>query len=516
MGYCAQWRKTIYRLCLLAGVCLQTMRPACAAETPVIGVLRPTIDIGDLSDFGKKVDPRLAQEVPEMKQLFQAMAAVHIGTVQSTWVQILELKGIEAVAIDAPTLQEARIEAKQKGAQWLLFSSVTTKTTDIRLLIAALEYLREFLIALAPEASRVAQVDKELEKLTGYTAKGKEVDPSADFGTTMYSVTTEYALQDVDGNTVLPLQKSSHKSPNKNADLWSEGGNDIEKAISDKLPPGPPGGNASKLPLPAAPELGNGAHFRVVTRNRSIVNGKNTSGDPEITQTLDLVRGGIAARMEKQRGIFVPGNDYLYLIDETNRSYVPMRLQDYDGMMNATLSYMSLSEAGTDTRLSLDEQNDKTANYKVIRNPASAENPEVTVEIEFGDKVPSWTDSRETWKNALGTSADLPMLEFGTDTKLSQAIWNEVIARDTFPRRVVIREHTISTKKKKIDYIDETEAVFEGPYPADAAAFIIPSSYQWHSNPGLSMLFTFHPGIMSRFARIVQVISHFVPGIPMP
>jgi hypothetical protein len=463
------------------------------AASAQVGVLRPVITPDNFEGLDKKISPEMQ---PALKQFQQSMMQSHILTVQNTWIQMLQQAGIPAVAITASSVEDARIEAKAKGAHQLLFTSVKPSSTDMSRLLQFLEWAKEQLSGI-PGVSH-AGIDQEIAKLTSGADEG---------AITRYKLQVTYKLEDTEGNTVAPGASVTNDSMRPSVDLWAIDGRAMITALGANLPQG-----KTNLLQPIPADISGGIHLNVVTRSQSLVNGKAFSPADESRQTIDLSSGSIAGKMNNTTVIFNVVDSNIFFLDSKQHSYWVLSTEDYAGMWSYVSALMEpqeqspqLEPVGTEGAIS---------RFRVTReNPGQTSvGANTTVEIETGDDYPGWKRLHDLLNSLPDTVPRFPLIQFGDDSDLSQMIWDKVIASDRPPKLIRIQTTVQGTgRANKYRVVNQADIAFDPPGPASVEDFTIPAGYTWRSSSVLSQLFA--GGGPKRHSLLEERLKNIV-GIP--
>ncbi len=420
----------------------------------------------------RKIRKEFEEKLPEMEQsmttgmqqMQERMGKLIPGLAQRTWIEMLERKGIAALALDATTIEEARKEAAGKGAGFLLSSEISSQR----------------------EAGPARQ-----------TARGRTVQ------TGKLSLSGRYSIEDAAGRALVPwqtvaesttmgMEKGGEEEGGVDAggpdeDVWAEFGDELVKAVASALPLGAVKYVEPSTYLPKIPDMAVSQRLDLTRVARQFFRGKAMEEEEEKPERaiLEFAGGSISSSDRKMGVIYSPDAARFYVIDDKHKQYSTMNRDDFEAM--------ALFAAGS-----------SSGKGKLVRTGGSGDaltyayQPEeggedgTTVEIRYGAPSPAWQKGSAEMKRLAGESGGwLVSLAEGSDRDISDAVWEEIVHSPAPPVHILVRKNMGPPGKKKADMHSESEITIDSskvPRPVD---FSIPPDYKWHTHLLLAMVWMF-------------------------
>jgi hypothetical protein len=444
-----------------------------AEESRRVGVMRSTIPIS-----GSRMEAQQAQmmaQMParlrggkyaaQMAEMQNAMAssAVNLqetvgkqlpGLIQRNWVEMLQLKGIPAVALDASTIEEARVEAKIKNVGWILNAESRPEKKQDSVKVGN----REF---------------------QGSSAK--------------LQLSVRYSVEDASGRTLLPWKSivkeidvapGSSEDQSTGDDIWALVGSELVHGVESTLPLGVVKYQDPDKNLPAAPDMGSSLRLDMTSTSKQFYKGKlipHSIREGQKKSIFEFADKSLTMEYKKAGLIATAGSPILYMVNDDQRWYCRMAMEDFEFETILMGGHTGTSPGHLEHR----ETNGDTVTYNYV---ADEPGNTTTVEVQYGLASPAWQQGMVTMK-AFKAGKDAGPTAFGdiTDPELAKAVWEELANSAAFPVHVLIKQDSLVPGKKNADYHSEYETTVDTsqlPRPVD---FTIPKTYKWHSNMMLNM-----------------------------
>jgi hypothetical protein len=458
----AAWMLAPTSYLLLAGLLWMASVP-CPAENVAVGVLRPTVSAPGNRLMDRIPEQYRAQARGPVEHMQKEIGDHLPGVVQRTWLEMLERKGIPAVALEAGTVEEGIKLPAASNVRWFLSTSVTGEMTQNSGVI-------------------------HLPARTGAEETAK------------MTLTLLFALVDAAGHTVLiprevvrVTRAAANGEPNPQDDLWAACGDQMILAIASAMPLGTVKYVDAPTLLPKPPDMSESVRFDVTAVEHTTYQGKTlpTAGDQR-KSILEFAGRSITTQDRGMGMIYTPGAGRIFVVDDRSKHYSTMTAEDFAFMGAFARTETSQGEAAA--RLVQTEASGRTIRYKFVEAQdndsrittatLASREAETNVSIEYDEALPAWQSGVQELKQLFGGVGRWPIGFYDSSKdELSNSIWDQVVLSPAPPRRVVIDESVnMQWKKKKTEPANQIEVAFDRSQVARPMDLTIPTTYQWHTN----------------------------------